>query len=63
MLLPIPMYRPVASQILINGIFASVRVTLTQKPASALRHTWPVIINVNTATHARLQYVTIQSHK
>ena len=60
MLLSIPMYRPVASQLLIDGSFASVRVTLIQTPASVLRHTWPVIRTVDTA---RVEYVTIKSHK
>ena len=32
MLLPIPIYRPVASQFLIDVIFTSVRETLTQTP-------------------------------
>ena len=50
MLLSIPMYRPVASQLLIDGSFASVRVTLIQTPASVLRHTWPVIRTVDTAS-------------
>ena len=59
MLLPIPIYRPVASQFLIDVIFASVRVTLTQKPESVLRHSWPVIRTVDTA---RVEYVIIKSH-
>ena len=60
MLLPIPIYRPVASQFLIDVIFASVRVTLTQTPESVLRHSWPVIRTVDTA---RVKYVIIKSHK
>ena len=35
--------------------FCCVRVTLTQTPASVLRHTWPVIRTVDTA---RIEYVT-----
>ena len=60
MLLPIPIYRPVASQFFNDVIFASVRVTLTQTPESVLRHSWPVIRTVDTA---RVQYVIIKSHK
>ena len=48
MLLPIPIYRPVASQFLIDVIFASVRVILTQTPESVLRHSCLVITTVDT---------------
>ena len=60
MLLPIPIYRPVAYQFLIDVIFASVRVTLTQIPESVLRHSWPLIRTVDTL---RVEYVIIKSHK
>ena len=49
---------PVASQFLIDVIFASV--TLTQTPESVLRHSWPVIRTVDTA---REEYEIIKSHK
>ena len=50
----------VASQFLIDVIFARVRVTLTQTPKSVSRHSWPVIRTVHTA---RVEYVIIKSHK
>ena len=60
MLLPISIYKLVASQYLINVIFASVRVTLTQTPESVLRHSWPLIRTVDTG---RVEYVIIKRHK
>ena len=60
MLLPIPIYRPVASQFLINVIFASVRVTLAQTSESVLRYSCLVIRTMDTA---RVEYVIIKSDK
>ena len=54
------MYRPVASQFLIDGIFVSLRVTLTQTPATVLRYNWTVIRTVHVDT-ARVEYVTIKN--
>ena len=42
-----PIDRPVASQFLIDVIFASVRVTLTQTPESVLRHSWALACDKN----------------
>ena len=58
MLLPIPMYRPVAPEFLIDGICGKCGVTVT--PASVSKHTWPVTITVDTA---RVESVTINSNK